>query len=267
MRGAAEASAVLSNVALGDLDLLGKKMPTLGHNLATMFNGFNENLEVADVEKLEAISASVQAVAAVFYSLSQMNANGNTGFFETVSTIFNKMSEENNYSRLADILSMMSDAIISSLTNDNSLDKFEQTGKTLAHSLITGMQSAIDSDPTLRITPVLNLDTAEGQLRQLFGVGNLGDVDLSGAARFASGANDIVDEERVKASELYAKINEVTEAVNGLKDAQTTVDQLTSAFSRLKMYINKDRLVGEITDDIDYRIGLKIDLVNGNITP
>ena len=58
----------------------------------------------------------------------------------------------------------------------------------------------------------------------------------------------------------------MTEAVNGLKDAQTTVDQLTSAFSRLKMYINKDRLVGEITDDIDYRIGLKIDLVNSNIT-
>lgn len=267
MKGAASAAAVLSNVALGDLDLLGEKMPSLGHNLATMFNSFNDQLNASDVEKLEAISASVQAVASVFYSLSQMNANGNTGFFETVSTIFNKMSEENNYSRLADILSMMSNAIISSLTNEESLDKFEQTGKTLAHSLITGIQSALDSDPTLRITPVLNLDTAKGQLKQLFGIEELENVDLSSLARSAAGANSFVDEERVKSSELYGKIGEVASAINDLKDSQTTLEQLTTAFSKLKMYINKNVLVGEITDDIDYRIGLKIDLVNGNITP
>lgn len=267
MKGAAQASAVLSNVALGDLDLLGEKMPSLGHNLATMFNSFNDQLKVSDVEKLKAISASVQSVASVFYSLSQMNANGNTGFFETVSTIFNKMSEENNYSRLADVLSMMSDAIISSLTNENSLDKFEQAGKMLAPKLISGIQSALDSDPTLRITPVLNLDTAEGQLKQLFGIDDLKNVNFSSIAKAALGANNQTDQDVVRASELRQQIGEVKLAIDNLAERQTTLDQLTSAFSRLKMYINKDKLVAEILPDIDAGIGSNIDLVNINVTP
>lgn len=255
MRGAAEAAAVMSNVSLGDLDYLGEKMPALGHNLATMFNSFNTQLEVSDVEKLKAISSSVQSVASVFYSLSQMNVNGNTGFFETVSTIFNKMSEEGNYTRLAEILSMMSDAIITSLTNKDSLDKFQETGNIIAKSLITGVQLAIDSDPTLRITPVLNLDTAKSQIRELFGIEEMGNVDLSGLANAAKGANDSTE---TKIIDYTMQLSDINNSIGVLSRKLATVEDVGNAFSRMTVVLDSGQLVGGLSDKIDSAIGEKL---------
>lgn len=255
MRGAAEAAAVMSNVSLGDLDYLGEKMPALGHNLATMFNSFNTQLEVSDVEKLKAISSSVQSVASVFYSLSQMNVNGNTGFFETVSTIFNKMSEEGNYTRLAEILSMMSDAIITSLTNKDSLDKFQETGNIIAKSLITGIQLAINSDPTLRITPVLNLDTAKSQIRELFGIEEMGNVDLSGLANAAKGANDSTD---TKIIDYTMQLSDINNSIGALSRKLATVEDVGNAFSRMTVVLDSGQLVGGLSDRIDSAIGEKL---------
>lgn len=260
------------------LNDINQYLPAFGESLGKLFTNINDNLS-NDIssDRLSQLTSMVGSISIVIQAMTELSRismdRNNFDISSMLDAMFLGLGGEDekkrneNIDKLSAILIVFNKAIQKSLLAEEAAKDYEEVGTVLAKRLFTGIQSALDSDPTLRITPVLNLDTAEAQLKQLFGIEDLGSVDFSGLAKSALGANDAVDKERVKASELYTEIGEITTAVNDLKDSQTTLEQLTSAFSKLKMYINKNVLVGEITDDIDYRIGLKIDLVNGNITP
>ena len=249
---------------------ISEKLPSLGKSIGEMFIKLDENVPkdisesranvlLTSVKTTMDIISTVKDLASLLMTASALDVSS------IIDKIFNGLYDSENIDKIVDISRIMN-RLVMYVTNESTAD-FESVGSVLASKLITGIQSALDSDPTLRITPVLNLDTAEQQLRGLFGVEDLGAFNTEAIARAALGANNQTDQDIVRASELRQQIGEVKLAIDNLAERQTTVDQLASAFSRLKMYINKDRLVGEITDDIDYRIGLKIDLVNGNITP
>lgn len=260
------------------LNDINQYLPAFGESLGKLFTNINDNLSKnISSDRLSQLTSMVGSISIVIQAMTELSRISMDRNNFDISSMFDAMflglggadekKRNENIDKLSAILIVFNKAIQKSLLTEEAAKDYEEVGTILAKRLFTGIQSALDSDPTLRITPVLNLDTAKGQLKQLFGIEELENVDLSSLARSAAGANSFVDEERVKSSELYGKIGEVASAINDLKDSQTTLEQLTTAFSKLKMYINKDRLVGEITDDIDYRIGLKIDLVNGNITP
>ena len=260
------------------LNDINQYLPAFGESLGKLFTNINDHLSKnISSDRLSQLTSMVGSISIVIQAMTELARisidRDNFDISSMLDAIFlgfggeDQKKQNENIDKLSTILILFNKAIQKSLISEEAAKDYEEVGTILAKRLFTGIQSALDSDPTLRITPVLNLDTAKGQLKQLFGIEELENVDLSSLARSAAGANSIVDEERVKASELYGKIGEVASAINDLKDSQTTLEQLTTAFSKLKMYINKNVLVGEITDDIDYRIGLKIDLVNGNITP
>ena len=91
-------------------------------------------------------------------------------------------------------------------------------------------------------------------------------LDTAPLAQNAQNANAQTDEERIKSADLYQHIDDVKSAVDTLKESQETVDQITSAFAKLNMYINKNVLVGEIAPDIDAKIGEYIALLNLGVT-
>ena len=251
---------------------LSEKLPGLGKGIGDMFTKLDSAMpkdfsESRSEVLLNAVRATMDIITAM-KGLSDLLITYNALDISTImDKVFTGMSSDINTDKIAAMVRVLDEGVAKAMGSEEYDTEYQAIGSNLAKKLVEGMQSAIDSDPTLRITPVLNLDTAEGQLKQLFGISDLGNVDFSAIARPAFGANDQTDQDVVRASELRQQIGEVKLAIDNLAERQTTVEQLTSAFSRLKMYINKDRLVGEITDDIDYRIGLKIDLVNGNITP
>lgn len=152
---------------------------------------------------------------------------------------------------------------------ENYKESFTPLGEIVAKALYEGMQTAFD-DPDLNlqptITPVLNLDVAKEQLRQFFGMDEFGNVNWGKMAENTKNINAQTESKSKTLDDIYATIGEVTAAVDSLKESQATVDQITSAFAKLNMYINKNVLVGEIAPDIDAKIGEYIALLNLGVT-
>ena len=265
------------NLVLYDLKEVTENLPGFGTAIGVFFNTLDQAMpKDISTERADILAKTVESISSLMSAVTEIGKAMTNGdqfkFSEIFDALFKDLGGNDERKRnamaeeLASILIMFDQAIQQALGSEQALTDYEGIGSTLATRLISGLQQAIDTDPTLRITPVLNLDTAEQQLRGLFGVEDLGAFNTEAIARAALGANNQTDQDVVRASELRQQIGEVKLAIDNLAERQTTLDQLTAAFSRLKMYINKDRLVGEITDDIDYRIGLKIDLVNSNIS-
>lgn len=257
------------------LKMINPYLPDFGTAVGTFFKNLDEHLpKNMDMDRSNQLASSVQSISTLITSLSGlfrlMQEFDGIDLSEKIDQLFQVFGGDPKYNKnipeLSSIIIAFDNMIRGALLSEEATTNYEEVGKNLAGYLIGGMQTAIDNDPTLRITPVLNLDTAESQLKSLFGIEDFGDVDFSKVAQSAREANSSTDADKVSASALNDKIDEVTSAINNLKDAQTTVDQLTTAFSKLKMYLNKNVLVAEITDDIDERIGLKIDLINNNVS-
>ena len=260
------------------LNDMNQYLPTFGKSLGEFFTNINDNLSKnISSERLAQLTSMVGSISVVITAMTELARISMDRDNFDISSMFDAMflgfggedqkKQNENINKLSTILILFNKAIQKSLLSEEAAKDYEEVGTVLAKRLFTGIQSALDSDPTLRITPVLNLDTAEQQLRSMFGVEDLKSLDFKQLYGAAAGSNDQVDEDRVKWSALSLKIDEVSGAINTLAEAQPTLNDLTNAFSKLKMYINKNTLVGEITDDIDYHIGLKINLLNGNITP
>lgn len=260
------------------LNDINQYLPAFGESLGKLFTNIDDNLSKnISSDRLSQLTSMVGSISIVIQAMTELSRISMDRDNFDISSMFDSMflglggSDEKkrneNIDKLSAILIVFNKAIQKSLLTEEAAKDYEEVGTILAKRLFTGIQSALDSDPTLRITPVLNLDTAETQLKQLFGIEDLGNVDFSSIARAALGANNQTDQDVVRASELREQIGEVRSAIDKLADRQIKMDQLASAFTKIKMYINKDRLVGEILQDIDAGIGSNIDLVNINVTP
>lgn len=148
-------------------------------------------------------------------------------------------------------------------------DRFTSIGSAIAPAIFEGIQSAFDTDETLRpkITPVLELGPAQEQLKQFFGVDNLNSVDLGGMARAAMDANYQTDIDRVTQGLFNEKLDEVTRAINTISENSVSIGDVTNAFANMKIVTNTDVLAGEMVDAIDARIGNKIWLIQRGISP
>ena len=149
-------------------------------------------------------------------------------------------------------------------------DAIKPAGEALAKALFEGMQDAFNNpDLNLQpvITPVLNMDHAKQDMIDFFGNGTIEGFNLSEIARSAFGANDQTDAERVKATDLYPKIDAVTKAVNDMSGKSVTLSNLITAFKNLQIRTDTDVLAGEMVDTIDERIGVKIMQIQDYLTP
>ena len=192
-------------------------------------------------------------ISSVWYGISDIEdiqLNNAIASVNAVSTIMSTLSSL-DFKRLKDTFS-------------NS-DTFIQAAKIISE----GIQSALDSDPNfqIKITPVLNMDTAKMQLQDFFGIGQLTDVDLGAMARSVYGANAQTDEDRVTYTLLSQEIDRVTVSIDNLKNSQVTAADVTNAFAGMRIVADTGALVGSITDDIDAAIGKKIWLIERGVAP
>ena len=178
--------------------------------------------------------------------------------FLGISGYGNEMKREENINKISASLMVFNEGLTRALLSEDTIKNYEEVGSTLASRLISGIQLAIDSDPTLRITPVLNLDTAKSQIRELFGIEEMGNVDLSGLANAAKGANDSTE---TKIIDYTLQLSEINEGIAGLSRKLATVEDVGNAFSRISVVLDSGQLVGGLSDRIDGAIGEKLWLI------
>lgn len=233
------------------LDDLGRSLPSFGDAVGKFFT----KLDTAMPKNITSERASILYEATK--SMSEMiNAVKNLGDLlitfssldvsKIMEKVFTGMSDDVNANKFAALIRVFHDAI----------------------------QEAFDSDPdmTLKITPVLTFDPDEIKQQLNNGLGfDVGTaVDWPSLVAAISGANNQTDADRVKASELYPKIDAISRALStdGIIIANgTSVADLTNAFSSMKIVTDTGALVAELTPGIDDEIGKRIWYVQNNITP
>lgn len=111
---------------------------------------------------------------------------------------------------------------------------------------------SIDANANPVITPVVdltNVENAQGRIGSLLGMDPNAVVDLRAIFGEADIANnvDVNVDVKVDNSEVAKIIGELREDLNGLKSSMTS----------LKVYMDSGRLVGEIIDEVDTKLGFK----------
>ena len=264
-QGMASATRMLDTVGVDPLDTFGSKLSSLGHNIGTFFRSFNGVLKAnnVDAKRVHLLTDAANAIANIMYALNKAFGEGNR-FDSVIDQFYNQMADENRYEKLGKSLTMISDAIITSLTNEEQLDKLGNAGAVIARELFTKIQETLDNpeeDLQPKITPVLNLDTAKQQLVDFFGVGTVDAFNLSEIANSAIGANSTVDEDRVKWADLSLKLDGINTAIGELKSSTATVSDVADAFAGLTIVTDTEVLGRAVADTVDEEIGRKIWLI------
>lgn len=258
------------------LATLGENLESFGGSVGVFFKAIDNALSADGENKItkersETILNAVNSVATIITAIkslhdmlsykSQMDINTEFG------KIFDAFSGEHgelNSSKLAEMIRAFDEAILTIMNSDNFSDGYVTVGENVSRKLFEGIQKAFDEDDNLRptITPVLDTTIMEQQLKDKFGVDNIGNFDTSILASGVSGANNSTD---IKIN-YTEKFNEVTKAIGELKDSQVTTANLISAFASMKIVTDTGVLAGEMAPIIDKKIGEQIMLINNNIT-
>ena len=162
------------------------------------------------------------------------------------------------------LVSILKDNLYSAFTSNK--EALKPIGETMAQILFEGIQSAFDTDPDLRptITPVLKLDEVKQQLIDFFGTGTIEGFNLQA---IASEAMKLGNNNEETTTNYTDKFDEVTAAINTLKDSQVSVNDLGSDFSQMKIVTDTGELIAVLTPGIDEAIGRRIWLIQNNIVP
>lgn len=262
------------------LTSLSDGLPGFGDAVAKFFVSLNTAFESSNGEGLtpERVSMLVSAtegMANMLHSINELTNMLRSNSAEDLSSVLDKIfggleSSGNitNVDRIVSLIATFDKALIKIMETEDFAESYKTIGANIAQKMFEGIQAAFDEDPNLRIqiTPVLKLDDeTKAQLAQQLADAGF-EFNTASLAASAQGANTFTDEERIKSADLYQHIDDVKSAVDTLKESQATVDQITSAFAKLNMYINKNVLVGEIAPDIDAKIGEYIALLNLGVT-
>lgn len=252
------------------LNDMNQYLPDFGKSLGTFFTNINDSLsKKISSDRLSNLTSMVGSISLVVQAMTELarismdrdNFDITKMFdnmFLGISGYGNEMKREENINKISASLMVFNEGLTRALLSEDTIKNYEEVGSTLASRLITGIQLAIDSDPTLRITPVLNLDTAKSQIRELFGIEEMGNVDLSGLANAAKGANDSTE---TKIIDYTMQLSEINEGIAGLSRKLATVEDVGNAFSRISVVLDSGQLVGGLSDRIDGAIGEKLWLI------
>jgi len=260
------------------IDTVTEKLPGFADAVVSFFTRLNSGFETENnitPERMNMLVSATEGMANMLHSINELTSMLRSNSEEDLSKVLNKIfggleSREGlrNINKISSLILAFDQAIIKVMETEDFSESYKTIGENVASKLFEGIQAAFDEDPNLRIqiTPVLKLDdTIKEQLRHQMADAGL-TLDTAPLAQNAQNANAQTDEERIKSADLYQHIDDVKSAVDTLKESQATVDQITSAFAKLNMYINKNVLVGEIAPDIDAKIGEYIALLNLGVT-
>ena len=271
--GFAVAASRVSNSTSANLVSLGENLANSTEYFVEFMRGMRDGLNgVSDgaipitTEDLDKITATTEAIG----NLSSMLwVFGNNSIATLTQSVYDDMTDDNAIKLGASVRGFMN-KMFDTLTSPEYREEIVDVGKRIAEPLAAGIQEALNTDPELRITPVLNMDGMREQLRQFFGVDQTGELDLSNVVKATIGANSQTDESIINAETLYAKIDkidEVTKAITELKDNQATISDVVTAFTGVQIMTDTNALVGAITDKMDASLGEKIWYIDRNVTP
>lgn len=242
---------------------LSEKLPGLGKGIGDMFTKLDSAMpkdfsESRSVVLLNAVRATMDIITAM-KGLSDLLITYNALDISTImDKVFTGMSSDINTDKIAAMVRVLDEGVAKAMNSEEHATDYQAIGSNLAKKLIAGMQSAIDTDPTLRITPVLNLDTAESQLKQLFGIEDLSNIDLSSVAKAAIGANNTTESKIID----YTKdLSDIKSEISALSGNLVSLDDIGSAFARIPVVLDSGQLVGGLSDRIDSAIGEKLWLI------
>lgn len=257
------------------IEALSEKMPSLGASIAQFFDAIDRALFPEDKEshftkeRADILLDATYAASAIMSSLSDMTSLLGTYSLEDISSITDKIFAgfqlDQNAAKLAAAIRAFDEAILRVMNEPDFMEGYSEIGGNIAQKLFEGIQKAFDEDPDLKpvVTPVLNLETAKQQLIDFFGTGTIDGFNLSSIVRSALGANSNTEQAQL---DYTAKFDEVTAAINDLKDSQVAVGDITEAFGGMQIVTDTGRLIAALTPGIDEAIGRRIWLIQRNRT-
>ena len=262
-------------------------LPGYGEALSQFFISLNRGFELEGGQGLtsDRMSMLVSATEGFSSIISAVNglaelmkySYGGKSLSEIITEMFGDTNEKQSnlidINKIASMIKAFDIAFIKVMETEDFADSYKTIGANIAQKMFEGIQAAFDEDPELRIqiTPVFKLDDdTKAQLKQQLTDAGF-EFNTAGLAQSATGANSVTDAERITATLFREQIATISTSIDDLKNAQTTVDQLTTAMTHIGVYLNKSILLGAIGKDVadiaDEVIGMKINQINMGITP
>ena len=265
-QGMSSAANTLEALINGELlSEFGAKLPELGTQIGQFVINMSNSLGNIKAERVEMVAKATEAVSNIASTLALFVFNQD----DVVDKLYNSLSGSKG-EKFASTLRSFLDNIRNALVESDQNNEIFDLGKEFAVRLFTGIQAAFDEDESLRIqiTPVLKMDDEiKEQLRQQLTDAGL-TLNMAGLVNSAVGANDLTDADRVKATELYPKIEAISTAIGNLPTSEQTitVSDLISAFTGMQIITDTGVLAGEVVDEVDKLIGNKIMLIENYVS-
>ena len=233
-------------------------IPGFGLAFGAFYENLNKYIGKISTEDINKAVSTTNAITELLHVIEMF------GITTSSYTLLTSPDFLNSFGDYGEAFGKFVDSLNTSLESTNT-EGFADIAKLLS----TGIEAAFNENPELqpKITPVLELGPAEEQLKQFFGVEHVPNIDLSAVTKAATGANSQVDEDRVTSALLSTEIGKVVTAVDGLKNSQVSVSDVSNAFANMRIVTNTGALVGALTDEIDAEIGRKIWLINRGVIP
>ncbi len=219
------------------------------------------NVLTGAVNSMAALLSGIKDLANLLMTYSQLDIS------KIMDKVFSGTSDDLNSNKLAAMVHVFDEAIVKAMEKDDFAKSYETIGSNIASKLAVGIQSAFDTDPDLKIkiTPVLNMsDDTKMALRQQLGES----LAFNGNELYTNvaGANDQTEADNVKWADLKASLDSIGIAIAAGPTNAVTVSDMVNAFTGVKVVINKDELVGSITDSLDAKLGELVWNVVNNIS-
>lgn len=263
---------------------LGANLVPFGNSVGLFFSAIDNTLNAEGKEfskdRSETLLNAVNSAAALISSIKALHDilsyNSTTDLNAEIKKIldaFSGESGENNARRLSSLVQTFDEEFLKRLSGGSDLsEEYKEVGKRLATSLATGIQAAFDEDPNLtikvKIEPVINSDQYpfNGVFHGTFDDTPGSGINTGELANSAMGANSQTESGMVTAKLTQEDLQAITAAIHSGPDGAATASDLTAAFSQMKIWLDKELLVGGIADAIDEAIGRKIFLINYRTT-
>lgn len=263
---------------------LGANLVPFGNSVGLFFSAIDNtlNAEGKDFSKersevlLNAVNSAATLISSIKALHNILSYNSTTDLNAEIKKIldaFSGESGENNARRLSSLVQTFDEEFLKRLSGGSDLsEEYKEVGKRLATSLATGIQAAFDEDPNLtikvKIEPVINPDQYpfNGVFHDTFDDVPGSGINAGELANSAMGANSQTESGMVTAKLTQEDLQAITAAIHSGPDGAATASDLTAAFSQMKIWLDKELLVGGIADAIDEAIGRKIFLINYRTT-
>ena len=235
----------------GELILFLNDVGQIGESVKTSLPGLFEAIDMlgsyTDDSKLLVASQVMDILTGFTQLMADFYKNG-TGYGLAVS----KFIDYDQIDEFASLASHLVNALDKELRNEKSEETLKNSGKTLAAYVYEGMQLAMDTDESLKltITPVINTSKMRSDLSGFFGIENPEDfafgTAFSGAVQRAFSTVSLADfiqqhDYTVKLEEMSGKMDTLNDSINGI----------ATAFNGAKLVADTGALAVQMGPDID----------------